>query len=289
MEKRFIYAYRPLSLDVVKYRIIKEDSEKYTLEDTTCQTHVNCVISISKDYKFLECINESSKIYSSYHENNSFHETENEAKEIACRSVILALNERITENEKYINKYVKVKEELESRVKTKIERNFDLRYGMKIYTFNERELRKITSEFYSKLENCLDLSQIERMVDEHKINLMIHSFITKNDKSSENKEYYVDLRERDRCEEMYFTIKVVKEEVTIERMMYDSEDSVEYCDGYDFHEGRAFKTKKQCLSNIYRGLLNEIEKKIGVYETNNEKYKKLIIEIEEKKISAKSE
>lgn len=98
METKSIWSIRQtLGLMVVEYKVLNEKSDSYIIQDTSCKGHDNCVIRISKDFKYIEAVNDSAKEYEYFHNESRYFGSEKEAKSVFYNEVIDRYKESLNE------------------------------------------------------------------------------------------------------------------------------------------------------------------------------------------------
>lgn len=285
-----IYAFRPSPMMVAKYLVIEENKDSYILKDTTCKHYdENCKIQISKeDLSFLCAVNESAQEFIYSHKDNIFFKDEDKAKRFFYTKVISMAREELEKTNNNLSIIKESIEKLEKKANKKIDKVFELEYGIKIYTFNTIKLNEKIQEI--KENPNFDIEKLSEFVDEFKINSLIQTYSIKNDIKTETISYYVDERRNEDStnkNEIYFKIRKLNDymEINSETFItysdYESDENY-FCDKYSFGNMRAYKTKKQCLTAIYQYILKELQFYEICYNDTIKKYSKMLDEYQGK-------
>lgn len=260
MENKSIWSIRQfLGYSLTQYEILKEEKDSYILKDLSCKGHKNCEIRVSLDLQYIEPINDSAKEYEYYHKDSKYFLSEKEAR-IDFYNTAKRLNQ---ENK---NKSVEMNNNIEkfleyAKSKRYTKNKSTISYGTTIYTFN-RDCWKLQNDI--KNNKCDDYEELlDKYIKSYEINSFKSIFSIHNGVESNEKHYYVDLREYDGDYKKVY-IEVEKKDDTLRvTPQYDVEygdyDQYEqYYGGEEFDE--AATTINNCryliINNIKNGLMN---------------------------------
>lgn len=260
MENKSIWSVRQiLGYSLIQYEILKEEQDSYILKDLSCQGHKNCEIRVSLDLQYMEPMNDSAKEYEYYHRDSKYFISEKEAR-IDFYNTAIRLN---LENK---NRLEELNNNIEKFLKYAISKRYTknkstISYGTTIYTFNRDcwELEKdIKSNEYDNYDKLFD-----KYIKSYEINSFKSIFSILKGVESNEKHYYIDLREYADDYKNVF-VEVEKRGDTLRIIpQYDIEygdyDQCEqYYAGKEFEE--AATTINNCrymmINNIKNGLLN---------------------------------
>lgn len=286
METKSIWSIRTaLGLMVVEYKVLNEESDSYIIQDTSCNGHDNCVIKISKDFKYIEAVNDSAKEYEYFHNESRYFGSENEAKSVLYNEVIDKYKETLNKTQNNIDNIEKYLNYAKSKRYSKIS---GVSYGVDIFTFNnntrEIELKIMNNQFddYNAL--------LDEYIFEYKINSFkyIHSIL--NGKETEEKHYYVDMRKNEGDMSAVY-IEVLKKDDKL-KIEAQSEISYEYGDyDHDYYAGSGFEygttTRNNCRYLIIQSMKSGLEYRLSEHKNSANKYKEKINEYELKLNSLK--
>lgn len=286
METKSIWSIRPaLGLMVFEYKVLNEESDSYIIQDTSCNGHDNCVIKISKDFKYIEAVNDSAKEYECFHNESRYFGSENEAKSVLYNEVIDKYKETLNKTQNNIDNIEKYLNYAKSKRYSKIS---GVSYGVDIFTFNnntrEIELKIMNNQFddYNAL--------LDEYIFEYKINSFkyIHSIL--NGKETEEKHYYVDMRKNEGDMSAVY-IEVLKKDDKL-KIEAQSEISYEYGDyDHDYYAGSGFEygttTRNNCRYLIIQSMKSGLEYRLSEHKNSANKYKEKINEYELKLNSLK--
>lgn len=286
METKSIWSIRTaLGLMVVEYKVLNEESDSYIIQDTSCNGHDNCVIKISKDFKYIEAVNDSAKEYECFHNESRYFGSENEAKSVLYNEVIDKYKETLNKTQNNIDNIEKYLNYAKSKRYSKIS---GVSYGVDIFTFNnntrEIELKIMNNQFddYNAL--------LDEYIFEYKINSFkyIHSIL--NGKETEEKHYYVDMRKNEGDMSAVY-IEVLKKDDKL-KIEAQSEISYEYGDyDHDYYAGSGFEygttTRNNCRYLIIQSMKSGLEYRLSEHKNSANKYKEKINEYELKLNSLK--
>lgn len=282
MENKSIWSLRLfVGYSLVQYEILKEEQDSYILKDLSCKGHENCEIRVSLDLQYMEPINDSAKEYDCYHKDSKYFFSEKEARiefyNTAKRLKLESKNKSVEVN----NNIEKFLEYAKSKRYTK--NKSTISYGTTIYTFNRDcwELQNAIKN--NKCDNYEEL--LDKYIKSYKVNSLKSIFSIHNDVETNEKHYYVDLREYDGDYKSVY-IEVEKKDDTLRinsqyDIEYDYDDQHEqYYGGEEFDE--AATTINNCryliINNIKNGLSNiladnkrqitKLEEQLNEYDIN---------------------
>ena len=260
MENKSIWSVRQiLGYSLIQYEILKEEKDSYILKDLSCRDHENCEIRVSLDLQYIEPINDSAKEYEYYHKDSKYFISEKEAR-IDFYNTAKRLNlENKNKSVEMNNNIEKFLEYAKSKRYTK--NKSTISYGTTIYTFN-RDCWKLQNDI--KNNKCDDYEELlDKYIKSYEINSFKSIFSIHKGVESNEKHYYVDLREYDGDYKKVY-IEVEKKDDTLRvTPQYDVEygdyDQYEqYYAGEEFDE--AATTINNCryliINNIKNGLMN---------------------------------
>lgn len=285
METKSIWSVRTSCLMVVEYKVLNEKSDSYIIQDTSCDRHDNCVIRISKDFKYIEAVNDSAKEYECVHKESRYFDSEKEAKSVFYNEVIDRYKESLNKTQNNIDNIEKFLNYAKSKRYSKIS---GVSYGVDIFTFknNTREIElEIMNNQFDDYNALLD-----EYIFEYKINSFkyIHSIL--NGKETEEKHYYVDMRKNeDDMNAVYIEVLKKDDKLKIEAQ---SEISYEYGDyTHDYYAGSGFEdgttTRNNCRYLIIQSMKSGLEYRLNEHKSSAKKYKEKINEYELKLNSLK--
>lgn len=286
METKSIWSIRTaLGLMVVEYKVLKEENDSLIIQDTSCKGHDNCVIKISKDFKYIEAVNDSAKEYECFHNESRYFGSEKEANSVFYNEVIDRYKETLNKTQNNIDNIEKFLNYANSKRYSKIS---GVSYGVDIFTFNnntrEIELEIMNNQFddYNAL--------LDEYIFEYKINSFkyIHSIL--NGKETEEKHYYVDMRKNEGDMSAVY-IEVLKKDDKL-KIEAQSEISYEYGDyDHDYYAGSGFEygttTRNNCRYLIIQSMKSGLEYRLSEHKNSANKYKEKINEYELKLNSLK--
>lgn len=260
MENKSIWSIRQiLGYSLIQYEILKEEKDSYILKDLSCQGHKNCEIRVSLDLQYIEPINDSAKEYDYYHKDSKYFLSEKDAR-IDFYNTAKRLNlENKTRLEEVNNNIEKFLEYAKSKRYTK--NRSTISYGTPIYTF-DRDCWGLEMDIKNnKCDNYEEL--LDKYIKSYEINSFKSIFSIHKGVESNEKHYYVDLREYDDDYKKVY-IEVEKKDDTLRIIpQYDIEygdyDQYEqYYGGEEFDEAATTINNCRCLiiNNIKNGLLN---------------------------------
>jgi hypothetical protein len=262
MENKSIWSIRQiLGYLLIQYEILKEEQDSYILKDLSCTGHKNCEIRVSLDLQYIEPINDSAKEYEYYHKDSKYFLSEKEAR-IDFYNTAKRLNlENKTKLEEVNNNIEKFLEYAKSKRYTK--NRSTISYGTPIYTFDrdcwelEKDIKSNECDNYDKL--------LDKYIKSYEINSLKSIFSIHKGVESNEKHYYVDLREYDDDYKKVYVEVEKKDDDDALRIIpqYD----IEYGDYYQYEQyyaGKEFEeaatTINNCryliINNIKNGLLN---------------------------------
>lgn len=288
METKSIWSIRTaLGLMVVEYKVLNEESDSYIIQDTSCKGHDNCIIRISKDFKYIEAVNDSAKEYESFHNESRYFGSEKEAKSVLYNEVIDRYKETLNKTQNNIDNIEKYLNYAKSKRYNKTSES-GVSYGVDIFTFNnntrEIELKIMNNQFddYNAL--------LDEYIFEYKINSFKHIFSILNGKETEEKHYYVDMRKNEGdMGAVYIEVLNKDDKLKIEAQ---SEISYEYGDyDNDYYAGEGFEdgatTRNNCRYLIIQSMKSGLEYRLSEHKNSANKYKEKINEYELKLNSLK--
>lgn len=260
MENKSIWSIRQiLGYSLIQYEILKEEQDSYILKDLSCRDHKNCEIRVSLDLQYMEPINDSAKEYDYYHKDSKYFLSEKEARiefyntakqiKLEDKNKSVAINNNI---EKFLE-YAKSKRYTKNRS--------TISYGTPIYTF-DRDCWGLEMDIKNnKCDNYEEL--LDKYIKSYEINSFKSIFSIHNDVETNEKHYYVDLREYDGDYDKVY-IEVEKKDDTLrvtpqyEVGYSDYEPCDQYYAGKEFDEAATTINNCRCLiiNNIKNGLLN---------------------------------
>lgn len=286
METKSIWSIRTaLGLMVVEYKVLNEESDSYIIQDTSCKGHDNCIIRISKDFKYIEAVNDSAKEYESFHNESRYFGSENEAKSVFYNEVLDIYKESLNEAQ---NKVDNIEKFLNYTKSKRYNKTSGVSYGSDIFTFNkdtrEIELEIIMNQFddYNAL--------LDKYIFEYKINSFKHIHSILNGKETEEKHYYVDMRKNEGdMSAVYIEVLVKDDKLKIEAQ---SESCYEWGDyDHNYYAGEKFEdgatTRNNCRYLIIQSMKSGLEYRLSDYKSSVKKYKEKINEYELKLNSLK--
>lgn len=281
METKSIWSIRTaLGLIVVEYKVLNEESDSYIIQDTSCNGHDNCIIRISKDFKYIEAVNDSAKEYESFHNESRYFGSEKEAKSVMYNEVIDRYKETLNKTQNNIDNIEKYLNYAKSKRYNKTSES-GVSYGVDIFTFNnntrEIELKIMNNQFddYNAL--------LDEYIFEYKINSFKHIFSILNGKETEEKHYYVDMRKNEGdMGAVYIEVLNKDDKLKIEAQ---SEISYEYGDyDNDYYAGKGFEdgatTRNNCRYLIIQSMKSGLEYRLSEHKNSANKYKEKINEYE---------
>lgn len=262
MENKSIWSLRQiLGYSLIQYEILKEEQDSYILKDLSCKGHKNCEIRVSLDLQYMEPMNDSAKEYEYYHKDSKYFISEKEAR-IEFYNIAKRLNlenkTRLEELNNNIEKFLKY-----AKSKRYTKNKSTISYGTPIYTFNgdcrelEKDIRNNTCDNYDKL--------LDKYIKSYEINSFKSIFSIHKGVESNEKHYYIDLREyADDYKKVYIEVEKkddtlrVTPQYDVEYGDYDNSYNDQYYAGKEFKE--ATTTINNCrylmINNIKNGLLN---------------------------------
>jgi hypothetical protein len=286
METKSIWSIRTaLGLMVVEYKVLNEESGSYIIQDTSCKGHDNCIIRISKDFKYIEAVNDSAKEYEYFHNESRYFGSENEAKSVFYNEVLDIYKESLNEAQNKVNNIEKFLNYTKSK---RYNKTSGVSYGSDIFTFNkdtrEIELEIIMNQFddYNAL--------LDKYIFEYKINSFKHIHSILNGKETEEKHYYVDMRKNEGdMSAVYIEVLVKDDKLKIEAQ---SESCYEWGDyDHNYYAGEKFEdgatTRNNCRYLIIQSMKSGLEYRLSDYKSSVKKYKEKINEYELKLNSLK--
>jgi hypothetical protein len=286
METKSIWSIRTaLGLMVVEYKVLNEESDSYIIQDTSCKGHDNCIIRISKDFKYIEAVNDSAKEYESFHNESRYFGSENEAKSVFYNEVLDRYKESLNEAQ---NKVDNIEKFLNYTKSKRYNKTSGVSYGSDIFTFNkdtrEIELEIIMNQFddYNAL--------LDKYIFEYKINSFKHIHSILNGKETEEKHYYVDMRKNEGdMSAVYIEVLGKDDKLKIEAQ---SESCYEWGDyDHNYYAGEKFEdgatTRNNCRYLIIQSMKSGLEYRLSDYKSSVKKYKEKINEYELKLNSLK--
>lgn len=286
METKSIWSIRTaMGLIVVEYKVLNEESDSYIIQDTSCKGHDNCVIRISKDFKYIEAVNDSAKEYECFHNESRYFGSENEANSVFYNEVIDRYKETLNKTQNNIDNIEKFLNYAKSK---RYNKTSGVSYGSDIFTFknNTREIElEIMNNQFDDYNALLD-----EYIFEYKINSFkyIHSIL--NGKETEEKHYYVDMRKNEGDMSAVY-IEVLKKDDKL-KIEAQSEISYEYGDyDNDYYAGSGFEngatTRNNCRYLIIQSMKSGLEYRLNEHKSSAKKYKEKINEYELKLNSLK--
>lgn len=288
METKSIWSIRTaLGLMVIEYKVLNEESGSYIIQDTSCKGHDNCIIRISKDFKYIEAVNDSAKEYESFHNESRYFGSENEAKSVFYNEVLDRYKESLNEAQNKVDNIEKFLNYAKSKRYNKISGS-GVSYGSDIFTFNN-DTREIVLEI---MKNQFDdyNALLDKYIFEYKINSFKHIFSILNGKETEEKHYYVDMRKNEGdMSAVYIEVLSKDDKLKIEAQ---SEISYEYGDyDNDYYAGEGFEdgatTRNNCRYLIIQNMKSGLEYRLNEYKGSVKKNKEKIEEYELKLNSLK--
>jgi hypothetical protein len=263
MENKSIWSIRQiLGYSLIQYEILKEEQDSYILKDLSCRDHKNCEIRVSLDLQYIEPINDSAKEYDYYHKDSKYFLSEKEAR-IDFYNTAKRLNlENKTRLEEVNNNIEKFLEYAKSKRYTK--NRSTISYGTPIYTF-DRDCRGLEMDI--KNNKCDDYNNLlDKYIKSYEINSFKSIFSIHKGVESNEKHYYVDLREYDddykkvyvEVEKKDDTLRIIPQYDIEYENYYDNLYNYQYYAGEEFEE--AATTINNCryliINNIKNGMLN---------------------------------
>lgn len=286
METKSIWSIRQtLGLMVVEYKVLNEKRDSYIIQDTSCKGHDNCVIRISKDFKYIEAVNDSAKEYEYFHNESRYFGSEKEAKSVFYNEVIDRYKESLNEAQ---NKVDNIEKFLNYTKSKRYSKTSGVSYGSDIFTFNN-DTREIELEI---MKNQFDdyNALLDEYIFEYKINSFKHIHSILNGKETEEKHYYVDMRKNEGdMSAVYIEVLVKDDKLKIEAQ---SESCYEYGDyEHDYYAGVNFEdgatTRNNCRYLIIQSMKSGLEYRLSEYKSSVKKNKEKINEYELKLNSLK--
>lgn len=260
MENKSIWSIRQfLGYSLTQYEILKEEQDSYILRDLSCKGHENCEIRVSLDLQYIEPINDSAKEYDYYHKDSKYFLSEKEARidfyntakqlKLEDKNKSVAINNNI---EKFLE-YAKSKRYTKNKS--------TISYGTTIYTFNrgcwdlEKDIKHNECDDYNNL--------LDKYIKSYEINSFKSIFSIHKGVETNEKRYYVDMREYDGDYDKVYIEVEKKDDALRVTPQYDVEYSdYDPCDQYyagkDFEEAATTINNCRCLmiNIIKNGLLN---------------------------------
>lgn len=261
MENKSIWSVRQiLGCSLTQYEILKEEQDSYILKDLSCRDHENCEIRVSLDLQYMEPINDSAKEYEYYHKDSKYFFNEKDARIDFYNTAKQHKLENKNRSVEVNNNIEKFLEYAKSKRYTK--NKSTIGYGTTIYTFNRDcwELEK-----YIKNNECDNYDKLlDKYIKSYEINSFKNIFSIYKGVETNEKHYYVDLREYEGDYKNVY-IEVEKKDDTLKitpqyDIEYDRYDEVynRYYGGEKFDE--ASTTINNCrylmINNIKNGLMN---------------------------------
>jgi hypothetical protein len=262
MENKSIWSIRQvLGYSLIQYEILKEEQDSYILKDLSCRDHENCEIRVSLDLQYIEPINDSAKEYDYYHKDSKYFLSEKEARiefyntakqiKLEDKNKSVAMNNNI---EKFLE-YAKTKRYTKNKS--------TISYGTTIYTFNrdcwglEKDIKNNECDDYEEL--------LDKYIKSYEINSFKSIFSIHKGVESNEKHYYVDLREyAEDYDKVYIEVEKKDDDDALRIIsQYDVEYyndlyNYQYYAGEEFDEAATTINNCRCLiiNNIKNGLLN---------------------------------
>lgn len=260
MENKSIWSVRQiLGYSLIQYEILKEEQDSYILKDLSCRDHENCEIRVSLDLQYIEPINDSAKEYEYYHKDSKYFLSEKEAR-IDFYNTAKRLNlENKTRLEEVNNNIEKFLEYAKSKRYTK--NKSTIGYGTTIYTFN-RDCWKLSNDIRNnKCNNYEEL--LDKYIKSYEINSFKSIFSIHKGVESNEKHYYVDLREYDGdYKNVYIEVEKKDDDDALRIIpQYDIEYENDYDNLYNdqYYEGKEFEEAATTINNCRYLIINEIK------------------------------
>lgn len=289
-----IYALR--DYQIIRYDIIDSDENTYSLRDTSCRTHDNCEIRISRkeldnsgSYNVgenVEFLNDSADSYSHFHIGLTFFLNKDDAKlekvnkctkaykEVLDNAIVLRdrLQKAIADLKKYMKKIPNYTEDIE------------VGYGSHIFAYDidklDGEIKKVYTGQTFQVKGALINS-----ICDLTINSVSEITRTKNGVTTKNTEMFVDNRvDEDSLNEreIYFKVENLDGNIEISRMSsYDDDDyEIEFCKGMRlFHKG--FKTIYECEKVVLQEVFENFDKRMDSTLKSITNYENLLKDLEQ--------
>ena len=286
METKSVWSIRTaMGLIVVEYKVLNEKSDSYIIQDTSCRGHDNCIIRISKDFKYIEAVNDSAKEYEYFHNESRYFGSENEAKSVFYNEVLDRYKESLNEAQNKVDNIEKFLNYAKSKRYNKIS---GVSYGSDIFTFNNNTREIVLEIMMNQIDDYNAL--LDKYIFEYKINSFKHIFSILNGKETEEKHYYVDMRKNEGDMSAVY-IEVLSKDYKL-KIEAQSEISYEYGDyDNDYYAGKGFEdgatTRNNCRYLIVQNMKSSLEYRLNEYKDLVKKSKEKINEYELKLNSLK--
>jgi hypothetical protein len=268
-----IYAIR--DYQIIRYDIIDSDENTYSLRDTSCKTHDNCEIRISRkelddsgSYNVgenVEFLNDSAVSYKYFHIGLIFFLDETDAKIEVENRWINAYKELLNNEITLRDRLQKAISDLKNYMKNipNFTEKLEIGYGSHIFAY---DINKVTDET-CKVYNGQTLSVEEALrnsIYDFTINNVSEIVRTRNGVITKKTEMFADNREDEDSlneYEIYLKVENVNGKIELSRMSYYDDYEIEYCKGTRiFHEG--YKTIYECEKVIINEIFEKYDKRM---------------------------
>lgn len=263
MENKSIWSVRQiLGYSLIQYEILKEEQDSYILKDLSCKGHKNCEIRVSLDLQYMEPMNDSAKEYEYYHKDSKYFLSEKDAR-IEFYNIAKRLNlenkTRLEELNNNIGKFIKY-----AISKRYTKNKSTISYGTSIYTF-DRDCRELENDIKNNACGNYD-KLLDKYIKSYEINSFKSIFSILKGVESNEKHYYIDLREyADDYKNVFVevekrgdTLRIIPQYDIECENDYDNLYNDQYYAGKEFDEAATTINNCRCLiiNNIKNGLLN---------------------------------
>lgn len=275
MENKSIWSVRQiLGYSLIQYEILKEEQDSYILKDLSCQGHKNCEIRVSLDLQYMEPMNNSAKEYEYYHKDSKYFSSEKDAR-IEFYNTAKRLNlenkTRLDELNNNIEKFLKY-----AQSKRYIKNRSTISYGTTIYTFN-RDCRELENDIKNNAWGNYD-KLLDKYIKSYEINSFKSIFSILKGVESNEKHYYIDLREYNDDYKNVF-VEVEKRGDTLRIIpQYDIEYENDYDNLYNdqYYAGKEFEEAATTINNCRYMMINNIKNgMLNVFADNRRQIAKL--------------
>ena len=275
MENKSIWSIRQiLGYSLIQYEILKEEQDSYILKDLSCKGHKNCEIRVSLDLQYMEPMNDSAKEYEYYHRDSKYFISEKEAR-IDFYNTAIRLNlenkNRLEELNNNIEKFLEY-----AKSKRYIKNRSTISYGTTIYTFN-RDCRELENDIKNNAWGNYD-KLLDKYIKSYEINSFKSIFSILKGVESNEKHYYIDLREYNDDYKNVF-VEVEKRGDTLRIIpQYDIEYENDYDNLYNdqYYAGKEFEEAATTINNCRYMMINNIKNgMLNIFADNRRQIAKL--------------
>jgi hypothetical protein len=257
MENKSIWSIRQvLGYSLIQYEILKEEQDSYILKDLSCRDHENCEIRVSLDLQYIEPINDSAKEYDYYHKDSKYFLSEKEARiefYNTAKQIKLEDKNKSVEMNNNIEKFLEY-----AKTKRYTKNKSTISYGTTIYTFDRDYWKLINDIKNNKCDNYEEL--LDKYIKSYEINSFKSIFSIHKGVESNEKHYYVDLREyAEDYDKVYIEVEKKDDD---DALRIISQYDVEYYNdlyNYQYYAGEEFDEAATTINNCRCLIINNIK------------------------------